>query len=165
MDNAALLVLSVWIGLTLWGLNVKRLVLLLALAAGCGGVTGVSSQPTRVESQGCWWTPAGDGLDCLPDTPDGCVCGHHEDDGGPSGSCRQGSCCQGCWSGDLHRCMPGDGTDGLYGTRGADCVVPDWNGCGGEGQACCRGDACLPGSICQPSVDGDKRCFLKALPR
>jgi hypothetical protein len=64
---------------------------------------------------------------CASSGAEGCICGHDDGTGRPTGSCHSGACCQGCWdSGDpangiAPRCWPGDGTGGLYGSNGAGC--------------------------------------------
>lgn len=145
----------------------RRLALFAVVAAGCGGVAlPTQDPPLRVEASGCWWKANGDALDCLPDTPEGCICGAHDPfTGAPAGSCHLGGCCAGCWSVDDNKCHPGDGSDGLYGNHGASCRVPDWSGCGGLGQPCCVGNICQKGTLCVPSVSGGQVCALEATPQ
>jgi hypothetical protein len=103
------------------------------MAPGCGVTYDGDAPPDLhtplyVQSSGCMWRAEGNGLACLPDTKEGCICGQPDPvTGGPTGSCHTGDCCTGCWDqGDLEKgwpshCWPGDGTMGMYGEHGEGC--------------------------------------------
>lgn len=128
-----------------WALALLLVATILATLSGCGveaaappelPLTTVSLKPTTqsvkpvvVEGQGCILLQLGHALDCLPDTPDGCVCGIADSTNHATGSCHRGACCSGCWdNGDPEhgippQCWPGDGTAGLYGHAGSGCRI------------------------------------------
>lgn len=108
-------------------------VLLLVVAAGCGG-SALPPQPTdantpiRLVVPALCGTVEVDGrVFCPPDGNGGaCPCGTEDGAGNLSGSCFNGSCCNGCWdpgfaSGQPPECWPGDGAGGWYGRRGEVC--------------------------------------------
>jgi hypothetical protein len=107
------------------GQTTMRSLLLLLLLSGCDGALagGDPGACPGVEVDGY--------VQCAPAAEEGCICGRQMPPGSPqalSGGCyaspgKSASCCEGCWDRDTARCLPGDGSEGRYGSHGASCSL------------------------------------------